>query len=405
MLRIAYITAQWPYGRGEAFLSEEIRALQEVGVEVMIIPRNPGSKTFGKEAEAMAAYAIRRPTLGFRRSLFGVWSPTSARQIWRLLRTIVRESRNPGILLKNLAVLPKSVLVAGFLRDHPVGHIHSHWGTTTATMGYVISWITGIPWSLTLHRGDIGMDNMLTEKVRTATFVRCISEEGRRELLTITGGRFAEKATVIHMGVSVYDNGTGMASRRNSGIYTIVAPGNLLPVKGHKYLVDACSILRDWGLGPFSCYFYGDGPLKYELQEQIRIRKLEDIVTVAGQIPHENLLDLYRRKDVDVVVLPSINTGDGQHEGIPVSLMEAMAYGIPVVSTVTGGVPELLADGSGVMVEEKNADALAHAIAKLMEDADYHSALAERGRSAVVADFNSESIARALLRLLQANAL
>jgi len=122
-------------------------------------------------------------------------------------------------------------------------------------------------------------------------------------------------------------------------------------------------------------------------------------IKFLGRLPHEQLLGLYAEGRVDVVVLPSIVTGDDVREGIPVALMEAMSYGIPVISTRTGGIPELLGDGSGIMVEEKDAESLAGAIEKLINDPDYYALTGMRGREKIERDFNLSLISERLLEL------
>ena len=103
-----------------------------------------------------------------------------------------------------------------------------------------------------------------------------------------------------------------------------------------------------------------------------------------------------------MVILPSITTDKGEHEGIPVTLMEAMAYGIPVISTKTGGIPELIGDGSGIMVEEKNAKAIADAIERLMLDRNFYHILSLKGREKILKEFSIKENAKNLLSLFKA---
>ncbi len=89
------------------------------------------------------------------------------------------------------------------------------------------------------------------------------------------------------------------------------------------------------------------------------------------------------------------------NEGIPVALMEAMAYGIPVISTNTGGIPELIGDGSGIMVEEKNAEAIADALERLIKDRDYRYEIGRMGRLRVEKEFDIEKNVRDLIELIK----
>jgi len=264
-------------------------------------------------------------------------------------------------------------------------------------MAYVFSKITGIPWSFTLHRWDIGENNMLKEKVRTAKFVRCISEDGKNKLLSIIGREYEEKVKVIHMGVEIPEE--ILQLHKNRDFFTIVTPANLLEVKGHKYLIEACEILVNRGFRNFQCIFYGEGPLREELENIIKDKNLTEFIKLPGAIPHEKLLNMYKNREIDIVILPSIKIDSGEHEGIPVALMEAMAYSIPVISTNTGGILELIGDGSGIMIEEKNSLVLADAIEKLMKDETFREEIGKKGRLKVMREFNLEYIAKHLIML------
>jgi len=110
---------------------------------------------------------------------------------------------------------------------------------------------------------------------------------------------------------------------------------------------------------------------------------------------------IYEKGEVDVVVLPSTDLGDGVHEGIPVSLMEAMSYGIPVISTTTGGIPELLGSEAGLLVPERDPLALAEAIEHLARDPSLCRRLGESGRRKVREEFSVEKVVDELIRRFQ----
>jgi glycosyltransferase involved in cell wall biosynthesis len=113
---------------------------------------------------------------------------------------------------------------------------------------------------------------------------------------------------------------------------------------------------------------------------------------------HDALLSLYRYSQVDVVVLPSVDLGNGHHEGIPVALMEAMAYAIPVVATETGGIPELIGDGAGLLVQPANPQALADALTKLAGSAALRRSLGLNGRKRVEQSFEISKMVKELVR-------
>jgi colanic acid/amylovoran biosynthesis glycosyltransferase len=142
----------------------------------------------------------------------------------------------------------------------------------------------------------------------------------------------------------------------------------------------------------------GEGELRGSIKRQIRDLRLRDRVRLLGQMQHDALLSLYRYSQVDVVVLPSIDLGNGQHEGIPVALMEAMAYAIPVVATETGGIPELVGGGAGLLIQPANPQALAGALTKLAGDAALRRSLGLGGRKRVEQSFEITKMVRELVR-------
>lgn len=396
MIRFAYITAHAPYGRGETFVLEEMLMAKKLGVELIIVPRNPPEEVFHKSAEELLDSTLHLPLLSGGIFFRFCGDLLVSRRLWKILKRIVRESRNTTILLKNLAVLPKAVYLSHVLLRLQVEHIHAHWGSTTSTMALVISELTGIPWSLTLHRWDIAENNLLRWKAERATFVRCISEDGCREALEIVGTEYRNKFRVLHMGVHI-PKANAKKVTGNPSPFTVATPANLVPKKGHRYLIEALSILINEGLRNLRWLIIGDGPLEPEIRRQIANAGIEPYVKFLGRVPHEVLMGMYEKGEVDTVVLPSITTKDNEREGIPVSLMEAMAYGIPVVATATGGIPELLSDGCGILVPEKDPMQLAQAIRILVSDQKVAYEIAERGRRRIVAEYNLQRNVESLL--------
>lgn len=402
MGKIAYITARTPFGKGEEFLIAEMLAFKKLGARLTIIPRNKGKGLFHSEGKDLVGHTILMPLIDFKiMNFFLKYVVVNPITIAKLLTEIVFKARNGRIALQNIAVLFKSLYIANFLVKESVFHIHAHWGTSTSTMAYIISKLTGIPWSLTVHSGDILENNLLKLKVSTAIFVRCISEYGKSLLLGIIGKEFENKISVLHMGLRCPDH-IYVPSLRNNP-FTIIVVAGLILIKGHKYMVDACSLLRERGIKSFRCIFCGEGYLRHKLQEYIKKKGLSDCIELVGFFPHEELINLYKKRKIDAAVLCSIKMKDGESEGIPVSLMEAMSYKIPVIATQTGGIPELIGDGSGIMVKERDAEAIANSIEKLIVDTDFYIELANKGRQKVEENFNVYTNVQRLLDCLKSN--
>lgn len=397
-MKLLYITAHTPYGRGETFILEEMRAIVKLGADLVIAPRSPSREVFHEKAKELLDRTIWLPLLSWRFFLSFLLALFVKPKLCKVLAKVLSESRSLRILLKNLAVLPKAIFLSWLVQKKGINHIYAHWGSTTATIAWAISELTGVPWSFTVHRWDIAENNMLRLKTEKASFVRCISKDGLRELLEIIGEDLTYKVKLLHMGVWIPEKVSFGMTRE--GLFVFACPANLVPKKGHRYLIEACFLLKTRGFTDFRCLIIGDGPLEAELRKQVQESGLEGLVEFTGRIPHDELLRMYARREIDVVVLPSIVTEDGEREGIPVSLMEAMAYGVPVIATQTGGIPELV-EGAGILVPPGSAESLAEAILRLARDRNLRTELGRKGYEKVRLEFNTEAIVCELLNLME----
>jgi len=369
-VKILYITASLPFSGGEEdFFIPEINALLCAGHQLRIFPR----QTNGPPelcAKHLLAFSEVLPLLSFRVIKGAVAEFVEApfpslRALWLILSCGKLRDR-----IKNLAVLPKGLYAGRLAKELGVEHIHAQWAGTTATLALVAHKSSRVPWSFTAHRGDIVQRNLLVEKISSATFVRLISQRGIDLMNKVAPFADRSKFRVIYMGVSVPAFTSAAPQNRSRGPFTIICPAHLIPVKGHVYLIKTLALLKERGV-VCRLELAGHGPLRKAIEQVVAELEMQAAVVFLGQVPHDELIERYRTRKVDAVLLPSIDLGHGVHEGIPVSLMEAMAYGIPVVSTTTGGIPELITPGAGILVPPENAPALAEAIESLMSDKEF----------------------------------
>jgi colanic acid/amylovoran biosynthesis glycosyltransferase len=390
-VHILYVTSSLPYGPGEAFVIPEVAALRRRGHEITIAPMFGRGPVLHDDARSLLASTLDGSLLsgdivrGAGRRL--ARSPGRSLRAGRLLLG----SRNPKILANNLAVLPKGLWLGLQAERLGVDHIHAHWGATSATMALIASELSGIPWSVTLHRFDIDEDNLLATKASRASFMRAIDDIGLQKLRVATRGR-ARDAFVLHMGVDVSPERAAAAENGR-----VLAAASLREVKGHVYLLDAVRLLRERGVDVhLDCV--GDGPLRADLERYVDEHELGETVSLKPALSHRELLDRLASGRWTASVLASVVTADGAHEGIPVSLLEAMSLGIPVIGTETGGIPAQLRDGAGLLVPERDAAALAGALERVLTDAELRSRLADAGRRRVEEQFDVEVIAAELER-------
>lgn len=399
-MTIAYITAQTPYGRGEQFILPEIIELVNNNNKVLVIPIRPDKKLGdGFEPKQVSSYTIRIPLFNFYVLLISLFLffkyPIKT---LRILLNIFLHSGSISKIIKNLVVLPKGLVTGDIVKKKKIEHIHAHWASTPATVAYIASNISNIPWSLTCHRWDITENNMIKEKVRSCKFVRVINRRGFNEIINIVGDKYKSKCHIIHVGINIKTSNLYKKINYCRESFIIATPANLIEVKGHKYLIEAIKQLNKEKYN-VTCKFYGDGVLKEQLQEMIEKEKLQNRVLIEGQINHDELMKLYEDKKIDCVVLPSITTESGEKEGIPVSLMEAMSYKVSVISTNTGGIPELLANDAGIIVEQKNSEQLKDAIKLLINNHNLKKKTSDIGFNKVCSEFNSHKVVNQLSNL------
>jgi colanic acid/amylovoran biosynthesis glycosyltransferase len=397
-MKILYITQRLPFGDGETFIIPEIDALLAAGHDVLVVPRVIGDPVLHRDAGALVT---RTRTLPGAARIAGATVAALARApaetataFWAMHRTRPRRRA-----IANARAAAEGMWVARLATRWGAEHIHAHWAHLTATLAMSASAAAGIPWSFTAHRYDVILNNLLTEKLRSARFGRFIA----REMLAIASRTVAPdalaRAVVLHMGVTVPREIARTPPPRPVPI--VLCPARLVPVKGHGCLIDAAEVLASRGLR-FELWIAGDGPERPELERRIERVGLTERIRLLGTVPHDDLLRLYRERGVDGVVLPSLDLGGGLHEGLSIGLVEAMAHGIPVIGTRTGGLPELLEGGAGLLVDAGDPGALAGGLSELLCSADLRTRLGAAGRQRVEEQFDVEAIARQLVHWFDA---
>jgi colanic acid/amylovoran biosynthesis glycosyltransferase len=390
---IIYITAQMPFGSGETFFGPEILEILRRGHRVTVVPIRPRRLITHEDARSLTEFSTVEPVLSL--SVIGGALAEIRRAPLLVTRCALQlaAARSVGVFLKNLLVFPKGLWLARVARQAGADHIHAQWASTTATAGLVASTLSGIPWSFTAHRWDISARNLLVTKARTAQFLRTIDIRGARELARLIGS-YEHKLHVIHLGVALHAS-SAEETERHPGPMRVLIGARFDQGKGHRFAFEAVARLKASGVD-VSLHCAGDGPLKRTLEKYVAALDVQDRVHFLGLVDHEELLGQLRARRWDVALLPSIETSE-EREGIPVILMEAMAAGIPVVATNTGGIPELLGGGAGLLIEQQNVSAVVDALARLATDDHLRRQLADAGIRRVRDQFAVDCTAAALL--------
>lgn len=362
---IAYAVQQFPALR-TTFIRREVEALRALGLPIEVVSMRPANRLeLENEEEARrhldtTHYLPSRPFDG-RSGLDNLAAAVHCpRETVRNLGLLCQDPGAPGVarrLRVALQVWRGAVTAAQLKQIGRCRHIHAHFADGAATTALCAARLLGVPFSFTSHTS---FDSpALRTKLREAAFVASISEYDRGRLIAAGGPKIADKIHVIHCGIPLED--WPLRPYRPPGSpLRILSVGALIEKKGHDDLVRACALLRQRGV-VFHCKIIGGGPLKAQLQASIRDLGLDDTVCLAGPMPQEAVREeLYA---ADLFVLACKQASNGDTDGVPVSLMEAMAAGVPVVSCRIAGVPELLDDGRcGWLAEPGSASSLADQI-------------------------------------------
>jgi len=267
-------------------------------------------------------------------------------------------------------------------------------------VGELVHRLAGCPFSFTAHAKDIYLTEReeLGRKIATAEFVITCTGFNRKYLQEI-----ASNGTPIHLcyhgvDLSRFSGEPGESRRRYAETPLILSVGRFCEKKGFPFLIQACHRLKQGGRR-FVCRMVGFGPLQEQLEELIRTLELQDCVSLAGKMTQNDLIREYQR--ADVFVLPCLVADDGDRDGIPNVLVEAMAMRIPVVSTPVSGIGELVDHmENGLLTPEKDSEALAAAIETLLDDPLLRDRLGENGRQKVMAGFSLDRSTAKVRRLL-----
>jgi colanic acid/amylovoran biosynthesis glycosyltransferase len=294
--------------------------------------------------------------------------------------------------------LYQAVYVGLRLQQAGISHVHAHFAGMAARTAFWIGKFFPITFSFTAHANDIfaprkfeiGLDK-LVGAARVVVTETDYAEKFLRE-------RFPECADRIHR---VY-NGLNLAEFRratfSSDPPSIVAIGRVIVKKGFANLIRACALLVERGKS-FRCEIVGEGPLENQLRAQIEQLRLQEFVQLPGPKPQHELRA--RLANASVFVLPSVPEPEGGMDNLPTVIMEAMATGLPVVSTRVGGIPEMVIDNqTGFLVQPEDAVALAGAIEKVTNDRSLGQTLGRAGYERAQKLFSIEKNVRELCALL-----
>ena len=398
---VAYVVKAWPR-LSETFIVNEIISLEQRGVRIRIFSiKDPDP---GPAHSKIAQVRAKVTYLGIRSH----WKQA-------LLANLRSLCRRPGRYLRVLGHVVAAKLIrrrfgppphffqAGFLADvlarEPADYLHAHFASTPARVAMLTHRLSDIPFTFTAHAKDIYLSDpeVLRGKVEEAEAVITCTEYNRAHLVKQFGDLAGRKVHCIYHGLDTSHFSFRGRQPIDNGEPVILSVARLVEKKGLEDLITAADILRRRGR-LFRVEIIGSGPQGETLKAHAKRMGLTDRVNLLGAQPHDVVCLAYQR--AAIFVLPCVVASNGDRDGIPNVLLEAMASGVPVVSTPVSGIPELIESGlDGLLVPPNDPAALAEAIDRLLASRELRERLARAARAKIESSFSLDASAERLLAL------
>jgi colanic acid/amylovoran biosynthesis glycosyltransferase len=383
-MHLAYFTNTYPRAT-DTFIQREVLGLRSLGIRVGTysvrksgVDHDVGPLILAEKANTWYALPVG-PFVLLKANLF--WILRSPRAyLGALLQAL--SMRSPGLsgLMLQLFYFQEAALLARQLILDGISHVHNHLGDASGNVTLLASTLSGVPFSITFHGPHIFLDPYrwsLRVKVRNARFIACISNFCKSQIMLHCDEQDWHKLHVIHCGIEFSEIAN---AGENTAMRTFLYVGRLAAEKGLPILLQAVALLATRGYD-FRLDLVGDGP------DRVGLEQLSAQLRVSGKVRFLGYADqsgvLKHLRNCDFFVLPSFA------EGVPVSLMEAMACGVPTIATCVGGISELIAHAdTGLLVPAADTLALCNAMARYLDDPALCKDIANRARDKVSREFN-----------------
>jgi glycosyltransferase involved in cell wall biosynthesis len=388
-LEIAYLVNQYP-GISHSFIRREIAALERRRVRVRRFAlRPPKAGVLSSEDEAEAALTrsiVDHPKAALAGAILSALAARPGASAGALAKALRMAAPSEAGIVRHLIYFAEAAALARWMRSAGLAHVHAHFGTNSATVALLAARIAGAGFSMTVH-GPEEFDKpgliALAEKIRAARFVAAVSSYGASQLRRLVAPEFWDRIKIVRCGV---EKAFYAAPPPPPAAGRFVSVARLCEQKGQLTLVAAASRLKSAGRD-FKIALVGDGEMRGAIADAARRAGVLDRLEFLGwRTPGEVRAEIGK---AIAFVLPSYA------EGLPVSIMEAMSLGRPVISTYVAGVPELVEPGAtGWLAPAGDADALAAAMGEALDLApERRAAMGARARARIAADHDIDQIA------------
>jgi glycosyltransferase involved in cell wall biosynthesis len=407
---VAYVVRSWPR-LTQAFVLDEVLAMERLGLRVAIFAlARPGGEPVQAELGAVrapvsyldggggwraAADHLRAALAAPARYLGTAWYLATRAEIDRGYRV----SSRVGCF--SMAVRLASRVRADRRQGRAPARLHAHFAHDPALVALLTHRLTGVPWSFTAHARDVWQvpAGAVAERVAAASVTIACCRAGAEHLRELASPELRERVRLVHHGVDVQRfRPAPRPGPRPPGPPRIVSVGRLVEKKGYADLLAACRLLKDRHQ-PFRLDVYGDGPMRARLEAEVARLGLGEEVALLGARPRGELLPALQ--GADLFALTPVVTSDGDRDGIPNVLLEALACGLPAVTTTAGGIDEAVTHGaSGLLAPPSDVAAIAEHLRSLLVDVQARRRMGEVARRTVVEKFDARDASAELADLL-----
>ena len=379
-LKVGYVLKMYPRF-SETFIVNEILAHEAAGLDIEIFSlRPPNDGRFHEVLAKVRAPVIYLPSAGLKTNRFWADIARASEQfprLWTVLASTIKEKPSD---------IHQAILLAEAVKASGITHLHAHFGSVATTVARLAALISELPYSFTAHAKDIfhaSVDsNDLRVKLRDASNTITVSNYNLNYLKS-NYGEAARNVLCIYNGIDLNRFTYSKPDNRPAEIITV---GRLVEKKGFTTLIEACALLAKSDR-LFSCTIIGKGPLEQQLRQKIQDFDLEKQVRLLGPKSQEDVVKLVQ--GASVFAAPCVIGSDGNRDGMPTVLLEAMALGTPCVATDVTGIPELVLDGeTGLMVPQHDPESLAAALERLLSDTELCIRLAGNARRLIESKFD-----------------
>ncbi len=378
--KIGYVCKRYPRF-SETFIVNEILAHEAAGWELEIFALGPVEETHFQDQIAK----VRAPVTRFPDKLKG------PEKFWKLLRETEQMFPQTAARLMELEAaecmdVAQGMMLAQACRQKGVVHLHAHFGTVSTTVARIAGFIAGITYSFTAHAKDIYHDYdepvHLDLKIRDAASVVTVSDFN----LDYLQEKFSAHPADIRRIYNGIDLTRFAYAAPNPKGTEILAVGRLVEKKGFHILVEAITLMKEKGHS-VRCRIIGAGEEHANLTAQIKASNVAEEVILSGPMPQPDVISAMR--NAAVLACPCVIGRDGNRDGLPTVLLEAMALGLPCVATDVTGISELVQDGkTGLCIPDGDPRALADALELMISDNDLRQQVSRNGRALIEAEYD-----------------